>query len=74
MAHDLIPDFSTTQLYRELDAVHDTVKETRDLVRAQNGRVRRLENKMTIVWFILTALGAVAVPVVVNAITDYLNP
>lgn len=50
-------NLNAEQLFRELNDIKEIQHETRDLVRAQNGRVRALEQKVGIIWWLLGATG-----------------
>lgn len=56
------------QLFRELNDLKQVADETRGLVKAQNGRVRKLEQKVFVQWFLWGGVGTillVVLPIVV---------
>ena len=61
------------QLFRELDDIKTIQGETRDLMRAQNGRVRSLEGQVSVIWVVVVAAGATALALAPIILQYYLG-
>lgn len=55
------------QLFRELDLIKAAIQEVADMQKAANGRLRKAERQVAVIWAILALIGAgivsVGVPV-----------
>ena len=46
------------QLFREIDSLNKAIEATHASVKIQNGRIGKLEQKMSVVWWVLGAFTA----------------
>lgn len=55
--HSAVTMVNPEQLWRELDLIKAMIQEVADLQNAANGRLRKTEVKVAIIWAVLALLG-----------------